>query len=68
MKRIQLASAALILCLTGCAAFNKEVAPRVAQAVNTYCLEPQESRAVIRAQVNSLITPNTIAVTCKGDQ
>ena len=67
MKRTLIASAVLIATLPGCAAFNKEVAPRVAQAVNTYCLEPQESRALIRAQVNGLISPNTIRVTCQGD-
>jgi hypothetical protein len=67
VKRTLIASAAIVLCLTGCAAFNKEVAPRVAQAVNAYCLEPQESRALIRQQVNGLIAPNTIRVTCQGD-
>jgi hypothetical protein len=59
--------ALLLVSLTGCAAFNKEVAPRVAQAVNTYCLEPQESRSLIRQQVNTLIAPNQIRVTCQGD-
>lgn len=60
--------AVLSLCLfTGCAAFNKEVAPRVAQAVNIYCLEPQTTRALIRAQVAQMVQPNTITVQCAGD-
>lgn len=68
MKAILAIASFAVLCLTGCAAFNKEVAPRVAQAVNTYCIEPQESRALIRQQVNALIAPNQIKVTCQGDQ
>jgi hypothetical protein len=67
MKRTLIASAALVLCLTGCAAFNKEVAPRVAKAVNVYCLEPQASRQLIRSQVNAMVAPNTIRVDCAGD-
>jgi hypothetical protein len=67
MKRSLIASACLVLCLTGCAAFNKEVAPRVAQAVTVYCLEPQPTRQLIRAQVAELVKPNAIAVTCASD-
>lgn len=67
MKHFLAVPAFIAIFLTGCAAFNKEVAPRVAQAVNTYCIEPQESRALIRQQVNALITPNQIRVTCSGD-
>jgi hypothetical protein len=67
MKRTLMACTALILCLTGCASLNKNVAPRVAQAVTVYCLEPQATRQLIRAQVAEMVKPNTIAVTCEGD-
>jgi hypothetical protein len=67
MKRTLMTCTAIVLCLTGCAAFNKEVAPRVAQAVTVYCLEPQPTRQLIRAQVAELVKPNAIAVTCAGD-
>ncbi len=61
--------AVLSLCLlTGCAAFNKEVAPRVAKAVQVYCLETPETRALIRSQVNAMVAPATVRVTCAGDQ
>lgn len=53
--------------LAACATLNAEVAPRVAQAVKAYCTEPQDERALIRAQVNQAIAPATIRVTCPGD-
>jgi hypothetical protein len=53
--------------LTGCAALNKEVAPRVAKAVNHYCLEPLPTRQLIRGQVNAMVAPNAVKVTCAGD-
>jgi hypothetical protein len=67
MKRTLMACTALVLCLTGCAAFNKEVAPRVAQAVSVYCMEPAATRALIRAQVAELAKPNAIQVQCAAD-
>jgi hypothetical protein len=57
----------LLALLTGCAAFNKEVAPRVAKAVNHYCLEPLATRQLIRGQVNAMVAPNAVKVTCAGD-
>lgn len=68
MKRIQIASAALILGLTGCATLDKDVAPKVAAAVMTYCATPQAERMLVRQSVNQRISPNSIAVTCTGDQ
>jgi hypothetical protein len=68
MKHILLASVALCAALSGCAVLNQEVAPRVAKAVNVYCLEPQASRQLIRAQVNQMVAPNQIRVDCSGDQ
>jgi hypothetical protein len=67
MKLALALSAAILLCLTGCAVLNAEVAPRVAKTVNVYCLEPQASRLLIRQQVNALIEPNSIAITCGDD-
>jgi hypothetical protein len=62
--------ALVCLCLslvTGCAALTKDVAPKVAKAVNHYCLEPLASRQFIRAQVNAMVAPNAVKVTCSGD-
>jgi hypothetical protein len=69
MKKIALAlSASAALSLTGCSILNQEVAPRVAKAVAVYCLETPEARTLIRAQVNAMTAPNTVRVTCEGDQ
>jgi hypothetical protein len=61
------AAATLCAVLSGCASLNSQVAPRVAKAVKAYCLEPQESRTLIRAQVNQITAPNSVKVTCEGD-
>jgi hypothetical protein len=52
----------LVLC-TGCAA----TAPRVAKAVNIYCLEPQLTRQMLRENLAAMIAPNKLEVTCAGD-
>lgn len=67
MKRTLIASVAIAVSLAGCATVSTEVAPRVAKAVQIYCVEAPESRALIRSQVNSMIAPATIRVTCPGD-
>lgn len=56
-----------ILLISGCSLVTPKVAPQVAKAVNRYCLEPLAERQLIRAQVNGMITPNTVKVTCEGD-
>lgn len=53
--------------LTGCSLIVPKVGPQVAKAVNRYCEEPYAERLVLREQVNGMITPNTIKVTCEGD-
>jgi len=57
----------ILFVLTGCAAFNQDVAPRIADGVKHYCIEPQATRAAIRTEVNAMIAPNTIRVDCAGD-
>lgn len=59
--------ACLVLSLVGCAAYTKDVAPRIAQGVKVYCTEPLAERQLIRQEVNSQITPAAIKVTCPGD-
>jgi hypothetical protein len=44
-----------------------QVASRAASAVNHYCIEPLETRLLIRAQVAAAIEPNRIYITCAGD-
>jgi hypothetical protein len=53
--------------VTGCATLTGAVAPQVAKAVTKYCQEPYAERSLIRAQVNDMIAPATIKVTCAGD-
>jgi hypothetical protein len=59
----------LLLLLTGCASsfFRTEIAPKVASGINRYCQEPLALRQPIRDEVNRLITPHAIKVTCDGD-
>ena len=64
---MKILSACLILCLTGCATLDKDVAPKAAAAVMTYCATPQSERLLIRESVNSRITPNSIVIHCQGD-
>lgn len=67
MKSVIAIAAFAVLSLSGCTVFNAKVAPQVAKGVNRYCLEPLSERQLIRSQVNGMITPNTIKVTCAGD-
>lgn len=55
------------IALLGCASITGAVAPQVATAVTKYCAEPLAERLVIRSQVNGMIAPATIRVTCAGD-
>lgn len=58
---------ACLLSAVGCTTFTTAIGPQVAKGVTRYCQEPQSERLLIREQVNTLITPNTIKVTCAGD-
>lgn len=53
--------------LWGCAQLQTKVGPEAAKAINTYCLQPQAARLVLREQVNALIAPNEVKITCQGD-
>lgn len=53
--------------LSACSLLQRNVAPRVAKAVQSYCAQPRESRLLVRQQVNELIIPNRVQVTCAGD-
>lgn len=59
---------ALAMASVGCTSIRANVGPKVAKAVNRYCEEPQEARRTLRTEVNGLIAPNSIVVTCAGDQ
>lgn len=56
------------LTLGGCSEINKNIAPKAAQVINTYCLEDQSVRLVVRQQVNELIKPNAVRIDCAGDE
>lgn len=65
MKFLIVGMVALTLC--GCSLLAPKVGPEVAKAVNRYCAEPYQVRLLMRTEVNTLISPNTIKVTCEGD-
>lgn len=56
-----------VVALSGCSLITPKVGPQVAKAVNRYCQEPLEARLLLRGQVNGMITPNQVKVTCAGD-
>lgn len=58
---------ALMMLLSGCTAFSRNVAPAVAKAVTRYCAEPVDERMAIRNQVKTLTAPNSIQVNCASD-
>lgn len=53
--------------ISGCASLTPHTAATAAKVVNHYCLEPETSRAVVRAQVDTLIDPHKLRITCAGD-
>lgn len=57
----------ITLALTSCSVLSPQVGPYVAKAVTRYCAEPEAGRKLLRAEVNSLVAPNAVQVTCKGD-
>lgn len=69
MNKISLVFSMILLSagLTGCQAVLQKAGPKIAAGVNKYCQEPLETRLAIRKQVNELIAPNAVRVTCEGD-
>lgn len=67
MKHFLAVPAFIAIFLTGCATFDKDVTPKAAAAVMTYCATPQAERMLIRESVNSRVAPNSIKITCAGD-
>lgn len=57
----------MLVSLAGCSIIAPKVGPQVAKAVNRYCQESYQVRMLMRAEVNAMITPNTVKVTCEGD-
>lgn len=55
------------LAMSGCSLLAPKTSAKVAQAVNIYCTEPLATRLVLRAEVNSMVAPNAVKVTCVGD-
>ncbi len=53
--------------LSGCSLISPKVGPQVAKAVNRYCGESYQIRLLMRTEVNGMIKPNTVKVTCEGD-
>lgn len=53
--------------LSGCSIIAPKVGPSVAKAVNRYCVESYQTRLLMRTEVNALIKPNSIKVSCEGD-
>lgn len=57
----------VVVALTGCSLIAPKVGPQVAKAVNRYCVESYQTRLLMRSEVNAMIQPNQIKVTCEGD-
>ncbi len=57
----------LVVVLSGCSLIAPKVGPQVAKAVNRYCVESYQTRLLMRTEVNAMIKPNSIKVTCEGD-
>ncbi len=68
MKKTSLLLVVALL-TTGCSILQEEIAPKVADAVRTYCQEPQGARELIREAVNTELAEDghTVRVTCAGD-
>lgn len=52
--------------LSACAALPQAATP-LPQIIAGYCALPVPDRAVNRAVINSLLLPNSVAITCAGD-
>ncbi len=59
----------LLAFLPACSLLPASTKEKIAGGVNEYCtrVTPAE-RQVMRAEVNALIAPNSIRVTCAGDE
>lgn len=56
-----------MVAFSGCSLIAPKVGPKVAKAVNRYCEESYQTRLLMRTEVNAMIAPNTVKVTCEGD-
>ena len=57
----------LALLMSGCAAI-KTTELILSEVVADYCTAPEAGRAIIQAQVHSVLDPNTIKIVCAADQ
>jgi|LakMenE01Jun11ns_1017448.scaffolds.fasta_scaffold9338527_2 uncharacterized lipoprotein YmbA len=57
----------LALLMSGCAAI-KTTELILSEVVADYCKAPEAGRAIIQAQVHSVLDPNTIKIVCAADQ
>jgi hypothetical protein len=53
--------------MSGCAAI-KTTELILSEVVADYCKAPEAGRAIIQAQVHSVLDPNTIKIVCAADQ
>jgi hypothetical protein len=58
----------MLLWMSGCGLLPTSMKDRIAEGVKQYCsrLTPGE-RQVMRSEVNAIVAPNSIKVTCEGD-
>jgi hypothetical protein len=58
-----------LILLSGCSLLPVTAKDKIASGVMKYCAAMTETeRAILRADVNSVIYPNEIRVTCDGDE
>lgn len=53
--------------VAGCASLEQRIAPDAAKAISAYCQRPAIERQALRDEVNRLIQPNSVRITCVGD-
>jgi hypothetical protein len=59
---------AIVLLLSGCSLLPVTAKDKIASGVNDYCKRvTHDERQFIRNDVNAMIAPNSIKVTCAGD-
>ena len=64
MKEFLVLSAIGLVALSACAALQSRLGPRAAEVVNSYCQKPESARLALRQEVNFLIAPHSVEISC----
>lgn len=53
--------------VVACESLTQQVGSKAAKAIKRYCEEPASVRMTLREQVNDMIAPNSVIITCQED-